>query len=339
MLQRIKRMKRWKKIVLGSTGTLLVIFAAVAGYLYYQLNQIDLADIERRIEQRGQGQQEKETQEVPGILKGSIDTASSIAGKPIDGQDALDVAAILMKSGLGVKEIYFLMGKSTDKLSNEEKQKIRDILLTKLNEDEIKALRTITTEYGKTLVILDKNYPIELVGVYDEAERAKIQKELNEKKKESAEQPQPNVSSTLSSPAPSPVTESSQTPSFPTEDSGAKAQELRDAYQSKLNTMKQGCMNQVSSIASEIATDINASQADGKGLSLSTLQSQYLPKIESAETSCDSQFQQLIADAQSEYALKKLPLNDIAIWKNEYEKAKQEARAQAMSMLMSSLSQ
>lgn len=343
MLQRIKRMKRWKKIVLGSTGSLLVIFAAVAGYLYYQLNRIDLADIERRIEQRGQGQQEEKKQEIPDILKGSIDTASSIAGKPIDGQDALDVAAILMKSGLGVKEIYFLLGRSTDKLSNEEKQNIRDILLAKLAEDEIKALRTITTEYGKTLVILDKNYPIELVGVYDEVERAKIQKELNEKKKGIAEQPQPNVTSTLNSPAPSPVTsmmpESSQTPSAPTEDSGAKAQELRDSYQSKLNIMKQGCTEQVNFIVSEIATDINASQSEGKGLSLSTLQSKYLPKIESAETSCDSQFQQLVADAQSEYALKELPLNDIAIWKNDYAKAKQETRAQAMSMLMSSLSQ
>lgn len=343
MLQRIKRMKRWKKIMLGSTGSLLVIFAAVAGYLYYQLNQIDLADIERRIEQRGQDQQEEETQEVPGILKGSIDTASSIAGKPIDGQDALDAAAILMKSGLGIKEIYFLLGKSTDKLSNDEKQKIRDILLAKLNEDEIKALRTITTEYGKTLVILDKNYPIELVGVYDEAERAKIQKELNEKRKGSVEQPQPNVSSTLNSPAPSPVTsmmpESSQTPSVPTEDSGAKAQKLRDAYQSKLNTLKQGCTNQVNSIVSEIATDINASQSEGKSLSLSILQSKYLTKVESAESSCDSQFQKLVADARSEYALKELPLNDIAIWNNDYEKAKQEARAQAMSILMSSLSQ
>jgi hypothetical protein len=276
-------------------------------------------------------------------LKGSIDTASSIAGKPIDGQDALDVAAILMKSGLGVKEIYFLLGKSTDKLSNEEKQNVRDILLAKLTEDEIKALRTITTEYGKTLVILDKNYPIELVGVYDEAERAKIQKELNEKKKGSAEQPLPNLPSTSNSPAPSPVNpmtpDSSQTPPVPTEDSGAKAQELRDVYQSKLNTMKQGCTTQVNFIVSEIATDINASQSEGKGLSLSTLQSKYLTKIESAESSCDSQFQQLVADAQSEYALKKLPPNDIAIWNSEYEKAKQETRTQAMNMLMSSLSQ
>lgn len=343
MLQRIKRMKRWKKIVLGSTGALLVIFAAVAGYLYYQLNQIDLADIERRIEQRGQGQQDEEKQEVPGFLQGSIDTASSIAGKPIDGQDALDVAAILMKSGLGVKEIYYLLGKSTDKLSNEEKQKIRDILLGKLTDDEIKALRAITTAYGKTLVILDKNYPIELVGVYDEAERAEIQKGLIEKRSASAEQTQPNVSPTSSSPAPSPVVtlmpESSPAPSAPTEDSGVKAKELRDSYQSQLSTLKQGCTNQVSSIVSEITTDMNANQSDGKGLSLSTLQSKYLPKVESAETSCDSQFQQLIEDAQSEYTLKNLPLNDIAIWKSEYEKAKQEARAQAMNMLMSSLSQ
>lgn len=344
MLQRLKQMKRWKKIILGSIATLLIIFAAVAGYLYYQVKQINLADIEKRIEQRKQGQQEPEegNQDVPGILKGSIDAASNIAGKSIDSQDALDVAAILMKSGLSVKEVYYLMGKSTDKLSNEEKQKIRDILLAKLSDDEIKALRAITTEYGKTLVILDKDYPIELVGVYDETERANIQKELDKKKAEANKQssspgnaatPIPNVSS-----APEPSPEATATP-VPTEDSGAKAQELRTSYQSKLNTLKLGCTNKVSSIASEIAADISASESDGKGLSISILQSKYLPKIESAESSCDSEFQQLMTSAQSDYAAKDLPLNDITIWKSQYEKAKQEAREQSMKMLMSSLSQ
>lgn len=336
MRQRWKLMKRWKKWTISIVGSILLIILAAAGYLYYEIKSINLADIEKRIEEKKQDSNENhQDTALPSVLTGTVEKASELAGKPIDGQDALDVASILLKSGLSMKEMYYLMGKSTDKLSNEEKQKIRDMLLAKLSEDEIKALRTITYDYGKGLNILDPNFPIELIGVYDEAEYKRIEKELEEKKKA---QNSPSPTGTPSA-SPSPSSggsdgKDSEVSPTPSTDSGAEAAALRDKYQTKLNSLQASCTNKVNGIASEISADLKA----GQNSDLAALQKKYLPRIEAAESECDAQFNQLMDEAKKEYDQKGFPLNDVSIWESQYKKAKQDAQNQALSSLMSAMS-
>lgn len=165
---------------------MLLLAAAGTGYLYWKITSIDLEDIRARqlakAEQR-QGdsripdKQEggtNQSPELPAILGHAVDTAEGISGKKIEMNDAVDAAAILLQSGLSFSEMYSLLGQSDQELSTEGKQEIRDLLLSKLSKEEIEALRSITSEYGKYLVILDENYPIEAVGIKDAAKRKEI---------------------------------------------------------------------------------------------------------------------------------------------------------------------
>jgi hypothetical protein len=336
-----KSKKTWEKLVITGVSLFLLLAIGIGGFLYYAINQVDLEGIEKRIEERRQdAQSDNGTSKMPGVLDSTIDKAESLTTKSIDPQDALDVAAILLKSGLSMKEMYYLTGKSTDKLSNEEKQKIRDLLLKKLTPEEIKALRAITYDYGKTLVILDPQYPIELVGVYDEAEQTRVRKELEARTKSRATATiaSPNTSVDtptevpFSSPAPS------TTPPIPTETSSSEQTELRSTYQGKLDALQAGCTNKVSSLASELSAEIKAGQASKEGVSIASLQSKFLPKIEAAEKECDSQFNNLMNDASKSYQEKEMPLQDIENWKSQYEAAKRSAQSEALNSLMAIMS-
>lgn len=331
-------LKRW---VIYISVSILVVVLCAGCYIYFILRNTSLGDIEQRLEQRKQDPTSSQEQtELPGILNGTIDKAESLTTKSIDPQDALDVAAILLKSGLSMKEMYYLTGKSTDKLSNEEKQKIRDLLLKKLTPEEIKALRAITYDYGKTLVILDPEYPIELVGVYDEAEQTRIRKKLEARTKSQATATiaSPNTSVDtptevpFSSPAPS------ITPPIPTGTSSSEQTELRSTYQGKLDALQNGCTNKVNSLASELSAEIKAGQSSNEGISIASLQSKFLPKIEAAEKECDSQFTTLMNDASKSYQEKEMPLQDIENWKSQYETAKRNAQSEALNSLMSIMS-
>jgi hypothetical protein len=335
-----KSKKTWEKLVITGLSLFLLLVIAVGGFLYYTINQVDLEGIEKRIEERKQDAQSDEEQaKLPGVLDSTIDKAESLTTKSIDPQDALDVAAILLKSGLSMKEMYYLTGKSTDKLSNDEKQKIRDLLLKKLSPEEIKALRAITYDYGKKLVILDPEYPIELVGVYDEAEQARIRKELEDKKKlqATATTASPNPVADIPAEDPLPSLPPSTTP-IPSGTLSSEQTALHDTYQGKLDTLQNGCTNKVSSLAAELSAEIKAGQASEEGISIASLQSKFLPKIEAAEQECDSQFNNLMNDAANSYQEKGLPLQDIENWKSQYEAAKRKAQSEVLNSLMSSIS-
>lgn len=335
-----KLKKTWEKLVITGVSLFLLLAIGIGGFLYYAINHVDLEGIEKRIEERKQdAQSDNGTTKIPGVLDSTIDKAESLTTKSIDPQDALDVAAILLKSGLSMKEMYYLTGKSTDKLSNDEKQKIRDLLLKKLTPEEIKALRAITYDYGKTLVILDPEYPIELVGVYDEAEQARIRKELDAKKKLQvmATKPSPNPGAETSTEDPS-SSPAPSTTSAPRETLSSEQTALRNTYQGKLDTLQNGCTNKVSSLASELSAEIKAGKSSKEGISISSLQSKYLPKIETAEKECDSQFTTLMNDASKSYQEKNMPLQDIENWKSQYEAAKQSAQSEALNSLMAIMS-
>lgn len=179
-------MKRVWKITLWTTGILGMLMITATGVLYWKLTSMDLGDIRERhvlqADSTTDGQEGSGAAEagggsggaLPSSLSGAVSTADTLADKPIQSDDALDAAAILLQSGLSFREMYFLLGKSTDTLSTDEKQHIRDLLLAKLKPEEIESLRSITSGYGKHLVILDKDYPIEAVGVKDDAERDRI---------------------------------------------------------------------------------------------------------------------------------------------------------------------
>lgn len=331
-------LKRWI-IYINISILVLILFAGC--YIYFSLRNISLVDIEQRIEQRKQNPvSSQEKNELPGILNNSIDKAESLTTKNIDPQDALDVAAILLKSGLSMKEMYYLTGKSTDKLSNDEKQKIRDLLLKKLTPEEIKALRAITYDYGKTLVILDPEYPIELVGVYDEAEQTRIRKELEAKKESqtTAANASPNTSADASTEDSFSTPPSSTTLPIPNGAPSSEQTALRTTYQGKLDALQAGCTNKVSSLASELSAEIKAGQSSNEGISIASLQSKFLPKIEAAEKDCDSQFTALMNDASKSYQEKEMPLQDIENWKSQYEAAKRSAQSEALNSLMAIIS-
>lgn len=339
----MKEKRKRKRKIIYTIATLALFFLITCGYLYYRICQVNISDIEQRIEERKQKSEvTKESTDIPGIFSGTLEKAESLSSKSIDPQDALDVAAILLKSGLSLKEMYYLTGKSTEQLSTEEKQKIRDLLLKKLTAEEISALRAITYDYGKGLNILDPNFPIELIGVYDREEYDRIKKELEDKResKELTMSPlitsDPNVNQI---PAAKKEIQSASPNSTPEYSSMTNDQMvIREKYQGNLDTLQSGCTNKVNALASEISTDIKASQDSKEGMSISTLQSKYLPKIEAAEKDCDSQFNELMGAATKAYQEKNLTLQDIENWKSQYETTKSNAQNQALSSLMSLLS-
>jgi hypothetical protein len=341
MQQRWKQMKRWKKWILSISALVSVFIFAISFYLYNVIIQVDLNDIQMRLEERKQiSEYSSDQNKLPTIIGNTVDKAESLTTKSIDTQDALDVASILLKSGLSIKEMYYLTGKSTDKLSNEEKQKIRDLLLKKLTPEEIKALRAITYDYGKGLNILDPNFPIELIGVYDEAEYARIKKELEERKLQAL------AASTTPNRSPSPVGGSGSPTPLPTpsatvatnEAPGSDQAAIRATYQGKLDTLQTGCTNKVNTLAAELSAEIKTIQDSKEGISISSLQTKFLPKIEAAEGECDSQFNELMNNAAAAYQEKGLSLQDVEGWKSQYQTAKRNAQTQALSSLMETLS-
>jgi hypothetical protein len=333
-----RRQKNWIKWTLFSIATVLILLFSYGGYVYYQIASIDIEDIEQRVEQHEQGVEPSETPEpLPGIVEKTVDIANGFASKPIDSQDALDVASILLNSGLSFKDVYYLMGKSTEQLSNEEKQEIRDKLLAKLTPEEIKALRAITQEYGKGLVILDPNYPIELVGVYDEAERQRIKKELEEKK---GKQATAASASPLASAAPvrqaggQPVSSSpAPTPAQASSSNSEGKRSIEAKYEGQLSQLQASCSAEASGLASQIAAKLKSDKQAGKSLSVAELESQYMQQIVQAEGRCNSQFNSIVGQAKQELNNAGFATDVIAGWSQRYEAAKESVRSKAIATM------
>jgi hypothetical protein len=343
-LTREPRVKwRWKRWIVGGSASLLLLIGTGAGWAYYQIYSIDISDIQSRQEAKQEGKPAEES--VPSILNDSVNVANQHASKPVETQDALDVAAILLKSGLSLKEIYFLTGQATEQLTTEEKQKIRDLLLAKLTPEEIRALRSITKDYGKHLVILDPRYPIELVGVYDEAERQKILKDIEERK-------QGEGSSGITAAAPKPVPATIPKPtsvpnvqhvepvpkdsSIPADPQKQEVQaDLEGKYNQQMIQLKASCDSQVNQFVKEISAVLKENQEDNQQASLETLQKQFLPKIMQAEQSCDQKFRGILESAKKEYQSTGIESKDLNKWQEQYDKYKSEMRTKALAQISS----
>jgi len=344
MLKKWMNMKYWKKWTVSICSIFVILASVATGYLYYKTKNVDLDKIIEKHQADNNSniasEQSKET-ELPDIIKDQLGKASALTDKTIKADDALDVAAILMSSGLSMKEMSYLTGKSTDNLSVEEKQKIRDLLLKKLTPKEIEALRSITSQYGKYLVILDPNYPIELVGVEDKEERERILKELENKKQENNKKQQADDGTSgddklsPSSQTPNSQQNDTKTNTNISESNSEKKKQIDAKYTEKISSLKISCQSEASELLTEVITYVNSQKSSGNDTSVSDLQEKFMSKISTSETSCDQKFNNIVAKAKQEYKSNNIdPTPIIENWQSAYEENKRSLRSKSLSAII-----
>lgn len=352
MIRKWKNLKSWKKWIIGAGLLVVLVLGSTACYLYYQVKTVDLDAIIAKHQEEASTEISETTDvnqgdsKLPSYLNKSLDTANSMTNKPINADDAIDAAAILMGSGLSMKEMSYLTGRSTENLSNEEKQKIRDLLLEKLTAKEIEALRSITSEYGKNLVILDPGYPIELVGVYDEKERQKIIDELA--KRDSSSQPTataPSIPESSLKPSESP-SKPVESPSKPSESSPKQDDEklskqqqetkrkIEAKYKAEFTSLQKSCQAKVAELTNQVKDYIGQKKASGEEVTINDLQKKFLGDISTAESTCDQQFDEIMAKATEEYNKQNLNPSGLDNYKKQYESSKNQARSSALSQIL-----
>ncbi|MGM0880081.1 MAG: hypothetical protein ACQEXQ_03465 [Bacillota bacterium] len=350
-------MKKFWKITGITLGVLLLLIGGGIAFLYWKLTSIDLGDIKTRHTAEAALQissdgptavppSEGKEDELPSALDGAVGKAEQIAGKSIKTQDAVDAAAILLQSGLSMREMYILLGQSSEKLTNEEKQAIRDLLLKKLTKEEIGMLRSITVNYGKGLVILDPDYPIELVGIEDPEERAKIKKQLEAegKLKGPSPSPKPAVPETESGPDKdyasettvadnkTAQTETADT-SKATDEDKAQYAATKAKYESKLASHKAACLGEANALTNEVVAAIKANEDKGEE-TINAKQQTLLAEIAKAESACDAKFSSLMSSAHAEF--KDTGISSASIeqtWRSQYDSVKSSMRSQAISRI------
>lgn len=329
-----KKLKRWHKWIIGIVASIIIIGLALVGTIYFYLKSINLDDIALRhsddVSETAEGTPDTPI-EIPKIIEKPVEKASElVGGKDINSQDAIDVAAILLNSGLSLKQIAYLQGNATYDLSTEEKQKIRDLLLSKLSAEEIEMLRKITSKYGKNLNILNPDYPIEFVG---ETDPEKIKKNAEEWKKlqqnggnqSSTEAPTPDGKDTegsVSTPSPTPET------ALNAEQKQAK-QKIDEKVEAELKSLYSICKANSSSILQKIVAEVKSDD----DISATDLQSQFLDKIIAAEATCDTKFEKIKSQADSDYTKAGLQTSQQPDWSSTYEGTKKQVRADAITSI------
>lgn len=313
-----KKLKPWMKWVMGTASFFVVVALIFTGIAYYYIKNIDIEDIASRHSSDTVATGEKSESKLPSIIEKPVEKASQlIGGDKIDSADALDVAAILLNSGLSLKQISYLQGNATYDLSVEEKTKMRELLLSKLSDEEIQLLRSITKQYGIGLNILNPDYPIEWVG---ERDPQKL-KENGEAWKKMNQQSSGSTKSTDSD------TKQEEKPTVElASDQKQLKQSIDSTTQSKLNSLSGTCKAKSNSILNQIV-------GSAEGVSLADLQSKFLGKVVEAEGSCDAQFQGIMSQAASSYADAGIDSSAMPDWNAKYEANKQSVRASAISAI------
>ncbi|MBB6693244.1 hypothetical protein H7B90_17715 [Cohnella xylanilytica] len=337
MIQRWLRLKTWKKWTFGISGLIALIFLFLVIFFIYRVKTVDLDEIIAKhnvntaanIEDDSDSKKDQDSN-IPNLLEKPLEKANSLTDKQIDSEDAIDVAAILMNSGLSLKEMSYLTGNSTSDLTTEEKQKIRDLLLKKLSPKEIEALRSITSQYGKYLVILDPNYPIELVGVQDEKERERILKELEEKKLDQAKENASTAEPTQPVPSEKPPQKNAET-----NEQELLKKKLDAKYTEKFSNLQKNSQIEVDSLTEAVKDYIFKSREEGKEVTISDLQANFLSDITDAESKTDQQFEKILSEAQKEYEASSLDVSGLDTFKTQYEQSKNKARSTALSQILS----
>lgn len=333
-----KKMKRWVKwlIVIILVLLLLVIMALCTGYWY--VKSVSLDDIKSRQQLNDNSTSTVESVKIPGVIEGAVEKATSLVGKDIEGQDALDAMAILLNSGLSLRNIKYLQGNATYDLTTEEKQHIRKLLLEKLKPDEIELLRAISSKYGKTLRILDSEFPIEWVGERDPVKIKEYDRKWDELKKSKAieqnsnketemqgkESKKENDSTTIS------IKDASDNTGLLNEQVSAKKKEIDKEYDQELTSLKTICTAKSNALLQAILADLESNP----NLSLSKLQAKFLGQLADAESTCDSQFSQLHSQAQADYKTAGIPASSMPNWESEYNNAKVATRSNSIAAIV-----
>jgi hypothetical protein len=341
-----RKPKRWLRRTLWSLLAIIGVVCIAALGIYLYIRSISLDEIKDRQASIGmKDEASAEGEALPVVLEGQVSKAEDLVGKPIATQDALDVAAILLNSGLSMREILFLQGNATYDLSTEEKQRIRDLLLEKLTTEEIELLRGITVKYGKGLVILDPDYPIEWVGMRDQEKLEQLKREYNEKQAAHADEMQDGAQDKLQNGLPivRGVDKGSEESKESTDTSTGQGQlspeqeqekqRIDEQYNARMQKLRATC--KASSDA--ILQDIVGYLSNSGDASLDKLQSEYLGKVTEAEAGCDSEFQSLLQDAKDAYASAELDLAIMPTWQAEYDKAKSSVRSAAIVKIAAQL--
>lgn len=350
-------MKKFWKITGITLGVLLLLIGGGIAFLYWKLTSIELGDIKTRHTAEASLQIASDgpttvppsvgkEAELPSALDGAVGKAEQIAGKSIKTQDAVDAAAILLQSGLSMREMYILLGQSTEKLTNEEKQAIRDLLLKKLTKEEIEMLRSITVNYGKGLLILDPDYPIELVGIEDPKERARMKKQLEAegKLKGPSSSSKPAVSQSESGSDKDKASETAVADNKPAQTETAGTGKATDAdkaqfaaikakYESELASHKAACLGEANALTSEVVAAIKASK-DKDEETVNAKQQALLAQITKSESACDAKFSSIMSSAHAEF--KDTGISSASIeetWRSQYDSVKSSMRSQAISRI------
>lgn len=114
-----------------------------------------------------------------------------------------------------------------------------------------------------------------------------------------------------------------------TEDKARIKQEIDAAISADMQQLKASCQASSSSLVQQITQELG----ENDETSLETIQSKYLTKIFDAEAECDAQFNQLLSKAKSEYSAADLSDQPLPDWSSQYESAKAQARADAITVI------
>ncbi|MGO4108869.1 hypothetical protein [Paenibacillus sp. YAF4_2] len=328
-----KKLKPWMKWVIGTASFFVVVALIFTGIAYYYIKSIDIEDIASRHSSETADSGEKPGAKLPAIIEKPVEKASQlIGGQKIDSADALDVAAILLNSGLSLKQISYLQGNATYDLSVEEKTEMRELLLSKLSDEEIELLRSITKEYGIGLNILNPDYPIEWVGERDPEkmkENSEAWKKMNQQSSNGSTKPADSSTKQEDKPT-KPVEKPAEPVEKPTvelaSDQKKTKQVIDSQTEAKLNSLSGTCKAKSNAILNQIV-------GSADGVSLADLQSKFLGKVVEAEGSCDAQFQGIMSQAASSYADAGIDSSAMPDWNAKYEANKQSVRASAISAI------
>jgi hypothetical protein len=141
------------------------------------------------------------------------------------------------------------------------------------------------------------------------------------------------ISAETTTPVPSPNNpETSVNPSDDaeyTEDKGWKKQEIDAAISADMQQLKASCQASSSSLVQQIVQELGGNDE----AALDTIQSKYMSKIVAAEAECDAKFNQLLSKAKSEYGAANLSDQPLPDWSSQYESAKAQARADAITII------
>lgn len=134
-----------------------------------------------------------------------------------------------------------------------------------------------------------------------------------------AETAKPSARPTATTPAPVDKTE--------------RKEQIDSAVTVAMESLRATCKAKSSGLVAQIKAEIASDQDAAVG----TIQKEFLGQIIAAEADCDSQFAQLVGQAKEQYEDAGIAESELPNWSTEYDNAKAEARAAALTEIASAI--